>query len=360
MVKVSVIVPTLNEAGNIGRLLESLNDALKGYDYEVVIVDDGSTDGTVDVAKGTAGRLKIPLKVVERGRRLGLSSAVIDGFKASSGDILVVMDADLQHPPAIVPRLIDAVLNGSDLAIASRYVKGGGIERGWPLLRRVISQGAILLAHLLIPSSRPVKDPVSGFFALKRSVMCLDRAYGDYKILLDILAVCRPGRVVEVPYVFKTREAGSSKLGLRQIVNYLNQTISLSLQMIRLSGYRPLKFALVGLIGLFVSEGFLHLFWRILNLPYFASLIPAIEAGIVNNYTLNKYWTFKERYVPYLRGLGKYHVATIISTLITYATSNALHYLAGVNGYVAYVIGVVLGFIANYIMAETYVFKPGG
>ncbi|WP_232203799.1 glycosyltransferase family 2 protein [Caldivirga maquilingensis] len=353
----SIIVPTLNEAGNVGRLIEELASNLKGINYEVVIVDDGSTDGTVKVAEETAKKLGVNLKVIERGRRLGLSSAVIDGVKASRGGIIVVMDADLQHPPSVVPKLIEAVSNGADLAVASRYINGGGIAGDWPLLRRIISRGAVTLAHILVPTARDVKDPVSGFFAVKRSAVCIDKPHGDYKILLDILALCRVRRIVEVPYVFRTREAGSSKLGTRQIINYVKQIASISLSLLSLSGYRPIKFAIVGAIGLVVSELVLHVFWRILGLAYFISLIPAIEAGIANNFTLNKVWTFKDRSVGYWVGLGKYHVASLTGTAVTYAVTNLLHYGLGVNGYVAYVIGVIFGFIANYIMAEVYVFK---
>ncbi|WP_292000563.1 glycosyltransferase family 2 protein [Caldivirga sp.] len=353
----SIVVPTLNEADNVGRLIEELASNIKGINYEVIIVDDGSTDGTVKVAEETARRLGVNLKVIERGRRLGLSSAVIDGIRASRGGIIVVMDADLQHPPSVVPKLIEAVSNGADVAVASRYIKGGGIAGNWPLLRRIISRGAVTLAHILVPTARDVKDPVSGFFAVKRSAVCLGKPHGDYKILLDILALCRVRRIAEVPYVFRTREAGSSKLGTKQIINYVKQIASISLSLLSLSGYRPIKFAIVGVIGLFVSELVLHVFWRMLGLAYFISLIPAIEAGVVNNFTLNKVWTFKDRSVGYWVGLGKYHVASLTGTAVTYAVTNLLHYVLGVNGYVAYIIGVIFGFIANYIMAEIYVFK---
>lgn len=354
---ISIVVPTLNEAGNVERLIEELSINLRGFNYEIIIVDDGSTDGTTKIAEETARRLGVKLRVIERGRRLGLSSAVIDGIKVSSGDVIVVMDADLQHPPSVVPKLIEAVSNGADLAIASRYVKGGGVAGDWPLVRRVVSWGATALAHILVPSTRGIKDPVSGFFAVKRSAVCLDKPYGDYKILLDILALCRVKRVVEVPYIFRTRAAGESKLGTKQIVNYIKQVVSITLSLLAISKYRPFKFAAVGVVGIFVSELVLHVFWRILGVPYFISLIPAIEAGIVNNFTLNKVWTFKDRSVGYLIGLGKYHVATLVGTAVNYAATNLLHYVLGVNGYVAYVIGVILGFIANYLLAELYVFN---
>jgi dolichol-phosphate mannosyltransferase len=353
--EVSVVLPTLNEAGNISLLFERLVKAL-GNGFEAVLVDDGSTDGTVEEARQAARRLGFKLNVIERGRRLGLSSAVVEGIKAASHDVVVVMDADLQHPPEVVPLLVEAVKAGYAVAVASRYVEGGRVV-DWPLIRRVISRGATLLAHLLLPPTRGVRDPMSGFFAVRRSLLinCL-RARGEYKVLLDVLT-CVGGPVKEVPYVFGQRARGVSKLGTHQVLDYVKQVVATSLVLLRLSGYRPLKFALVGLIGLLVSEAVLDLFWRVIEFPYFASLIPAIEAGIINNYSLNRRWTFRDRPTPYASGLARYHVAGLGGTLVTYITSDALHYLLAVNGYAAYVIGVILGFITNYALAETYVFR---
>ncbi|MFP3177440.1 MAG: glycosyltransferase family 2 protein [Thermocladium sp.] len=355
MSEVSVVLPTLNEAGNISLLFERLVKAL-GNGFEAVLVDDGSTDGTVEEARQAARRLGFKLNVIERGRRLGLSSAVVEGIKAASHDVVVVMDADLQHPPEVVPLLVEAVKAGYAVAVASRYVEGGRVV-DWPLIRRVISRGATLLAHLLLPPTRGVRDPMSGFFAVRRSLLinCL-RARGEYKVLLDVLT-CVGGPVKEVPYVFGQRARGVSKLGTHQVLDYVKQVVATSLVLLRLSGYRPLKFALVGLIGLLVSEAVLDLFWRVIEFPYFASLIPAIEAGIINNYSLNRRWTFRDRPTPYASGLARYHVAGLGGTLVTYITSDALHYLLAVNGYAAYVIGVILGFITNYALAETYVFR---
>ncbi|GGP19809.1 dolichol-phosphate mannosyltransferase [Thermocladium modestius] len=354
MGSVSVVLPTLNEAGNVGPLLEGLAAALGGG-VEVVLVDDGSTDGTVDEAVREAGRLGLALKVLERGRRLGLSSAVVDGIKAAGGDVVVVMDADLQHPPEVVPRLVAAVEAGWDAAVASRYVEGGGVG-DWPLIRRAVSRGATFLAHLLLPSTRGVRDPMSGFFAVRRSkvVNCL-RARGEYKVLLDVLLCVE--KVREVPYVFGRRRAGESKLGLAQVLDYVRQVTATSLALLSLSGYRPLKFAAVGVLGVLVSEAVLHVAWRLIGIPYFASLIPAIEAGIINNYSINRAWTFRDRPTPYAAGLARYHVAGLGGTLVNYAASDALHYVLGLNGYLAYIVGVLLGFLVNYVLAESYVFK---
>jgi dolichol-phosphate mannosyltransferase len=213
----SVVVPTYNEAGSVTGLAERLHAALEGREWELVIVDDGSPDGTADLAASLAPR--IPVKVVRRAGKAGLASAVIAGFAAARGDILVVMDADLSHPPETVPALVDAIEHGADLAVGSRYVAGGGVE-DWPLKRRVVSRVACVMGNVLVP----VRDATSGFFALRRSV--IDGVTLNpigFKIGFEVIARGRYKKVVEVPYTFRDRELGASKFGQRQIMQYVQQ-----------------------------------------------------------------------------------------------------------------------------------------
>lgn len=211
------MVPTYNEAATIPILAERLAVALSGRAWEIILVDDGSPDGTADIAAALAPR--IPVRVVRRGRKAGLASAVVDGFAAASGDVLVVMDADLSHPPEAVPGLVDALAGGAELAIGSRYVAGGGIV-DWPLRRRVVSRVACLMGNLLVP----VRDATSGFFALRRSVVDgVAIAPRGFKIGFEVMARGRYRRVVEVAYTFRDREAGRSKFGQREILAYAAQ-----------------------------------------------------------------------------------------------------------------------------------------
>ncbi len=213
----SVVVPTYNEAGSVTGLAERLHAALGGREWELVIVDDGSPDGTADIAAALAPR--IPTNVVRRAGKAGLASAVVAGFAAARGDVLVVMDADLSHPPELVPALVDALAGGADLAVGSRYVTGGGVM-DWPLKRRVVSRIACLMGNALVP----VRDATSGFFALKRSV--IDGVTLNpigFKIGFEVIARGRYKRVVEVPYTFRDRELGASKFGRREIVQYIVQ-----------------------------------------------------------------------------------------------------------------------------------------
>ncbi len=213
---ISVVVPTYNEAASLPVLARRLASALGAREWELVVVDDGSPDGTADLAESLAPAL--PVRVVRRTAKAGLSSAVIAGFAVARGDVLVVMDADLSHLPEVVPAVVDA-LASADLAVGSRYVRGGG-TRDWPLRRRVVSRVACLLGNALVP----VRDATSGFFALRRSILdgVTLNAIG-FKIGFEVIARARWRRVVEVPYVFRDRELGRSKFGTRQVMQYLVQ-----------------------------------------------------------------------------------------------------------------------------------------
>jgi dolichol-phosphate mannosyltransferase len=211
---VSIVVPTYNEAQTVPVLARRLGAAMSGHEWELIVVDDGSPDGTAGVAAGLAPEL--PVRVVRRPGKLGLASAVMDGWAEAQGHVLVVMDADLSHPPESVPALVEALRAGADMAVGSRYVRGGGVV-DWPLRRRVVSRVACLMGNALVP----VRDATSGFFAIRREVIAgvrLDPI--GFKIGFEVIARGRYRRVVEVPYTFRDREHGASKFGTREILNY--------------------------------------------------------------------------------------------------------------------------------------------
>ncbi|MGC8874753.1 MAG: polyprenol monophosphomannose synthase, partial [Chloroflexia bacterium] len=181
---VSVVVPTFNEAEALPELVRRLFAALgaSGREAEMVIVDDSSPDGTGQIAETLARQY--PVRVLHRPPRSGLASAVLEGLTHAAGRILVVMDADLSHPPEVVPRLVEAIESGAELAIASRYIPGGGVGT-WPWHRRLVSRVANLLARPFVP----IRDATSGFFALRREVIegvALDPI--GFKIGLEIMA----------------------------------------------------------------------------------------------------------------------------------------------------------------------------
>ncbi|MEM3613736.1 MAG: polyprenol monophosphomannose synthase [Nitrososphaerales archaeon] len=217
--RISVILPTYNERANLPVIIKQIRQL--PIEVECVVVDDNSPDGTGELAERLASTDPL-IKVVHRPKKLGLASAVLDGLQKASAPYVAVMDADLQHPPNLLPSMVNLLDSGADLVVASRYVRGGGVA-GWSIFRYFISRCATILAHLLIPRSRVVKDPMSGYFALKRSVLeglHLDSNMG-YKILLSILAKAKLTVVKEVPMIFRRRLRGESKLGQKEILNYL-------------------------------------------------------------------------------------------------------------------------------------------
>lgn len=220
-----MILPTYNERENIVQLVEQLAFYLKDYNYEIIVVDDNSPDGTAEVAESM--KSKYPIRVIRRPGKLGLTSAIYDGVLNARGDIVVVMDADLQHPPNLVPKLISKT-DECDVVIASRYIEGGGIEE-WSLIRKIISIGAVILARIIVKECRSIKDPVSGFFAIKKSLLNSWKPLvpEGYKALVEILAVVKPKRICEEPYIFKSRSKGSSKLGSKILLSYIKLLVKL-------------------------------------------------------------------------------------------------------------------------------------
>jgi dolichol-phosphate mannosyltransferase len=224
---VTIVVPTLNERENIAPLLAGLRSAMTGIDFEVVIVDDDSADGTSATVRDEA--LRHPnVRLLERRGMRGRSSAVMEGVARSTGAIVVMMDADLSHDPRLVPRLIGEVRSGNDVVIGSRYVRDGGIE-GWSIHRRI---GSALVTRVVRAVFRPpVRDPLGGFVAFRREV--LDRqqtrfSAGGFRLLLEVLVTQPSLRVNEVPITFVDRTRGTSKLDLREIGGFLRLCVQLA------------------------------------------------------------------------------------------------------------------------------------
>ena len=216
----SLVVPTYNERDRLPELVRAIFDAYAagGVDGQLVIVDDNSPDGTGELADELATRH--PITVVHRAGKLGLGTAVIEGFKASSSRYVGVIDADLSHPPALVPRMLAMMQREeADVVIGSRYVRGGG-TRDWELSRVLMSKFACVLARGLTP----VHDATSGFFLMKRELAeGVTISAGGFKICLELLIRSAPKLVIEVPYVFTGRTAGESKMNLKEALGYLAQ-----------------------------------------------------------------------------------------------------------------------------------------
>jgi dolichol-phosphate mannosyltransferase len=353
---ISIIVPTYNERDNIVPLVERLSQTFTNRNYEILLVDDNSKDGTIDIAAKLAE--KYPVKVLVRLSERGLATAVLHGFKYVNGNIIGVMDADLQHPPEVNAELLKAVENGADMAVASRYVTGGGCPN-WGLVRRIISKGALSLAHVFLPTTRKVKDPMSGFFMFKREGMNqIEFKPIGYKILLEMLVMGNFQNVVEVPFIFEDRSSGRSKMKARQQIDYLKHIFSL----MRRSGelIRLLKFIGVGLSGTLVNLGVLRLVTAFTDWNKYVQLIPGIEVSIITNFILNDSFTFADRRtgktMSFFGRLGKYNLVSLSGAAINYGVA-ALLVGVGLNIFLSDFIGILIAFIWNYLFSLLWTWK---
>jgi dolichol-phosphate mannosyltransferase len=231
----TIVVPTYNERDRLAALVEAIFDAYSREDVpgELVVVDDNSPDGTGQLADDLARRYR--MTVIHRAGKLGLGTAVVEGFAAASAPIVGVIDGDLSHPPHMLPRMLAVMqTRAADIVIGSRYIPGGG-TRNWGVGRLAMSRAACVLAR----SVTPVRDGTSGFFLIRKALAReVQISAGGFKICLELLVRARPRVVVEVPYVFEGRTAGESKMNLREALGYVDQLKDLRRF---LAAHRPLQ-----------------------------------------------------------------------------------------------------------------------
>jgi len=354
---ISIIIPTYNERDNIVPLVERIDHALFNHDYEIVFVDDNSADGTAELARSLSS--KYPVEVIVRRNKRGLASAVVDGIGHTTGQFVGVMDADLQHPPEVIPDLLREMRGGVDIAIASRYVKGGGCQ-GWGLTRKVMSKGAIVLAHLLLPATRPVKDPMSGFFMFNRQVVA--NAYLEptgFKILLEILMEGKFQNIAEVPYTFRIRSVGKSKLNAHQQVDYLKHVYSLMKRKGEL--LRFIKFCAVGLSGVLVNMGLLWWLTEFAGLFYLLSAAVSIETSIISNFVLNNYFTFRDRrpsgVKPFFNYLVKFNLVSLAGLGLNMGVLWLLTEVFGIYYLLSNLCGIAVATLWNYLVNTWWTWK---
>jgi dolichol-phosphate mannosyltransferase len=290
---ISIVVPCYNERANVRPLVAALSAVLAGREWEVIFVDDSSPDGTIDEVRALAecdGRVRGILRV---GRR-GLSSAVIEGALSSSARIVAVMDGDMQHDESCLGRLIDAVArDGYDIAVGSRHVAGGdngGLANGW---RKFLSDSGIRIVQMVLPVR--LGDPMSGFFAMRRDLF--ERAVPHlsgtgFKILLDVfLSTPQRPRVLEVPFVFRPRAAGESKLDVMVLLQFLSMLADKLCH-----GFLPIRFisfALVGMVGILVNLAVLDVARRC-GAGFGAGQGIGTVAAMVANFWMNNSLTYRD------------------------------------------------------------------
>ena len=219
--KLALVIPTLCEAENIGRMLDRVRSVLDPLHvpYEILVVDDDSSDGTGAIVSRIACEDPRVRLLVRKGER-GLSGAILHGWQHTDATVLGVMDADLQHPPELLPQLLEAIQAGQDMVIGSRYTPGGGVG-GWNPVRKLLSSAAVWVTLPIQRRQIRAKDPMSGFFMLRRN--CLQRIpfqRSGFKLLLEILVRGHIKSLAEVPFAFGSRYRGASKANFRVAWDY--------------------------------------------------------------------------------------------------------------------------------------------
>jgi dolichol-phosphate mannosyltransferase len=351
----SMVIPTYNESNNIQLLVQRLSQLLDNVipgAYELIVVDDNSPDRTWEIA--TALMPEYPqLRVMRRIEERGLSTAVVRGWQAARGEVLGVIDADLQHPPELLLKLWGEIARGGDLAVASRNVDGGGVS-DWSPIRRFLSRGAQTLGLIILPEViGRVSDPMSGYFMVRRSCLA-DRTLSPlgYKILIEVIARGKVPWIGEVGYVFQERQAGESKVTGKQYVDYLRHLIRLRLSLGPIA--RLFRFGIVGFSGLFVDLAVFRLLRHVLGLGLTRSTILSAEVAIINNFLWNDLWTYgdiasqqpgkRQR----LKRLVKFNIICLGGVILQALIVNLLFNILGINEYVAKLIAIAAVTLWNF------------
>ena len=357
-VQLAVIVPVLNEADNVEPLLERLSRTLIGIECEIIFVDDGSVDGTIDRIERAAKHDR-SVRLIRRIGRRGLSSAVMEGFLSSVADVVAVIDGDMQHDENVLPHLFEQVFSGkSELAVGTRYARGGSTGN-WSHSRKTISRIATGLAAPVMKTQ--LSDPMSGFFALRRSV-AIEAAPRlssvGYKLLLDLVAsMPRPLAVAEIPYEFKSRVAGESKLDGAVVLEYAELLID------KLIGrYIPAKlimFGAIGLIGTLVHLALLGIFINAAGAAFYISQALATLGAMTFNFALNNELTYRDRKLSgtkWIGGWAGFCFACSIGAVANVGIGSML-YSDAWSWWLAGIAGAAVGSVWNFVATSWLIWR---
>lgn len=350
---VTVIVPTFREAENIPHLVKRVSAvrSLTGLEIELLLMDDDSCDGTVELVESL--QFNWVHAVVRKANR-GLSQAVLDGMWRSKNDILIVMDADLSHPPEKIPEMIEVLNSGAEMVVGSRFIKGGSTDDDWGLFRWINSRFATLLARPLTS----LKDPMSGFFAMRRVAFTSGQDFNPvgYKIGLELIIKCHCERVTEIPIHFSDRRFGKSKLSFNEQVKYLQHIR-------RLYTYKYgtwthlVQFLAIGLSGTIINLALLTFFlaWDITT-ELAVSLSIGLSMGW--NFLLNRRFSFsyarKQPVVSQFVGfVMTCSVGALLNFYITIVVWPRFEYKQ-----IAAVLGICSGTAFNFLVSRFLVFRP--
>ncbi|MBW5484305.1 glycosyltransferase [Streptomyces bambusae] len=359
---VTLVIPTFNESANVAELLRRLSAALPArLPCEVLFVDD-STDDTPQAIEKAAQDCPFPVAVLHREQAHGgLGGAVVEGVERAGTDWVVVMDADLQHPPHLVPELVgEGERTGAELVVASRYTSGGSRAGLAGSYRIAVSRGATWLAKGLFPRAlRGISDPMSGFFAMRRSAIASPQTLQPlgYKILLELAVRCRPATVAEVPFVFQERYAGESKSTAREGLRFLAHLAALrsATPLARMIG-----FGLIGLSGFVPNLAALWLLTHALGLHYLPAEIVANQAGVLWNFVLIELLLFRDRrrHRHWADRIGRFALLANADLLLRIPLIALLVAELGLGVLPATALALVTTFVLRFAATEALVYLP--
>lgn len=363
--QLSIIVPTFNERENIALLYQNLEAALGDTPFEMIVVDDNSPDGTAAAVKALA-RTHPNIRCLQRIGRRGLSSACIEGISASAAPFFAVMDADHQHDEKILPQMLAKAVAGDDIVVATRYAQGGSAGEGFSTTRAAGSQLATRLSTML--TGAKLSDPMSGFFLMRREVfeeVAPNLSDDGFKILLDIIVTSMRFRkangqalaIGEVPYQFRERHAGTSKMSPLIVVQFLGLLLSKMT-----GGLLPtsfLLFSLVGGTGLVVHLVTLTVVERLFHPAFWITQTVAALVSMTSNFVLNNSLTYSDKKLRGVRfwiGLVTFYAVCSFGLIANVSVAN-LVYGFDQQLYLAAIVGVVMSVVFNYAVTRVFTWR---
>ena len=352
--ELSIVVPTFNERENVIKLTNRVRESLHDVSWEIIYVDDDSPDRTADLVRELALQ-DARVRCIQRVGRRGLSSACIEGMLSSSAPYMAVIDGDLQHDERLLPQMLAELKQGNlDIIVGSRYSAGGGIG-DWGAGRARLSRVAGRLSRTLVPDG--LTDPMSGFFMLRRAAF--DGALRKlsaigWKILTDLFASSeQPLRFKELPYEFRPRHAGDSKLDSLTLWAYAMLLVDKTIG--HIVPVRFIAFSVVGALGVAVHFAVLTLLFRFAKTPFVQAQAIATVFTMSFNFVLNNVLTYRDqrlRGLQWLRGWLSFNLACGIGAAMNVGLATYLWQLSGI-WYLAAIAGILVGAVWNYAVTKT-------
>ena len=357
---ITIIVPTLNEVDNIEKFINRIQEILKKINFQILFVDDNSTDGTIKIINEFKKRHNNIDIIVRVGRR-GLSGACIEGIQNTKSTYFALIDCDLQHDEKLLLKMLK-VFNENDsldLVVGSRHVDNGDSHKGLSYVRNLGSRYAIKLTQRLLKIE--INDPMSGFFMAKKSsiLSLLDKLQPNgFKILADILATSKGSLLVkELGYEFKKRNAGHSKMNFSVMLELLGLILShLSFGLISI---RFVLFGFVGFSGVIVQLISTYFFFKIITLPFFYSHLISTVITMTSNFYLNNSLTFKDHSLAgksFIKGLISFYLVCSIGAFANIAVAEKVFYSIEI-WYIASLTGALIGALWNFIFSSLFTWK---